>query len=59
GLRLPKESQGKTMEYTWFNPFTGEFSEPTRETIPRWPAVQTPDGDGFRILIVELAQEPN
>ena len=56
GLRLPKESQGKTMQITWFNPFTGDYSAPTQETIPRWPAVKTPQGDGFWILIVELQE---
>ncbi|MFN3194161.1 MAG: DUF4038 domain-containing protein [Aureliella sp.] len=57
GLRLPKERQGSKMQYTWFNPFTGQYSDPKSETIQQWPAVQTPGGDQFWILIVELESQ--
>ncbi len=53
GLRLPKSFRGGEMVVTWFNPFTGEYDAPQRKPIPQWPAVQAPDGDGFRILIVQ------
>ncbi len=38
---------------TWFNPFTGEYSEPVRQKITQWPSFEVPPGDGFRILIVQ------
>jgi hypothetical protein len=53
GLRL-KEFRGRSMTVTWFNPLTGEFSEPEQQEIPQWPALKTPLGDGFRILIVKV-----
>lgn len=54
GLRLPKELKGQKMTGTWFNPFDGEFSEPVEQEIVQWPAYTKPNGDGFRILIVEI-----
>ena len=57
GLRLPKELRGGSMEGTWFNPFTGEYSEPNRKEIPQWPAFEVPKGEGFRILIVRTTNE--
>ena len=52
-IRL-KPFQGKTMTQTWFNPFTGEFTEPKRKTIPQWPRLKVPEGEGFRILVVQI-----
>lgn len=52
GLRLPKGLQGETMSLQWFNPFDGTFSETSEQTITRWPAVEVPEGDGFRVLIL-------
>lgn len=54
GLRLPNSVRGGTMTGTWFNPFTGEYDEPISQTIPQWPAFRMPDGEGFRILIVDV-----
>jgi hypothetical protein len=53
GLRL-KEFQGGSMTVTWFDPRTGAFGEPEQQEIPQWPAVKTPPGDGFHILIVKI-----
>ena len=53
GLRI-KEFRDRTMSTTWFNPFTGEYSEPRRQKIPQWPAVRKPADDRFRILVVEV-----
>lgn len=38
---------------TWFNPFTGEYSQPIRKKKTKWPSFGKPTGDGFSILIVE------
>lgn len=54
GMRLPKELRGKKMTGTWFNPFDGNFSEPVVQEIVQWPAFTVPEGNGFRILIVEI-----
>lgn len=55
GLRL-KEFRDKTMTVTWFNPKSGQFSEPEKQVIPQWPAVKTPGG-GFHILIVKILRD--
>ena len=52
-LRFPKSMKGGAMTATWFNPFTGEYTTTEPETIPQWPAYSIPEGNGFRILIVE------
>lgn len=57
GLRLPKELQGQTMKGTWFNPFTGDFGHEKTQRIEKWPAFKKPDGEGFRILVVEIEPE--
>ena len=57
GARLPKQATGQKMTGTWFNPLSGEYSEPIEQTISRWPAFTVPEGDGFRILIVEIQPE--
>ena len=54
GLRLPKEHRGKMMAVTWFDPLTGVFGKPESQAVTEWPAVKTPDGDQFRLLVVEL-----
>jgi len=57
GLRLPKELQGQTMKGTWFNPFTGDFGHEMTQLIEKWPSFKKPDGEGFRILVVEIETE--
>jgi hypothetical protein len=56
GLRLPKDKSGQTMTATWFNPFTGDFSEPTKKKITQWPSYLKPEKDGFAILIIETSE---
>lgn len=51
-----KDRTGGTMTITWFDPLTGIFEEPFEKKIEQWPKVQTPDGDGFHLLVVELNQ---
>ncbi|MEM6468884.1 MAG: DUF5060 domain-containing protein [Planctomycetota bacterium] len=53
GLRPPRD-QGDLMKLTWFDPFSGEFSEPIELAMTKWPAVKVPDGDQFRILILSI-----
>ena len=52
---LPKKHIGKMINVTWFNPFTGKYSEPTTQKIS---SIHTkffnPDNKGFWILIVEI-----
>ncbi len=57
GLRLPREFRGRTMTGTWFDPRTGEFSEPVRREIVQWPAYEAPSNDGFHVLIVEVKDD--
>ena len=57
GLRLPKQLRGKTMKATWFDPFSGTYSDPIHKEIGQWPALAKPAGDGFRILIIETQSE--
>lgn len=57
GLRLPKENRGQAMDIQWFDPFTGKFDDPIRQTITQWPALQVPKRDGFRILILKIREE--
>ena len=54
GVRIPKEHAGGTMTGTWFNPFTGTYDAPTPMKITQWPSFRKPEGDGFRILIVNI-----
>lgn len=53
GLRLPK-GLGTTMTATWYDPFTGQFDEPIQKAITQWPSLETPPGDGFRLLVIEI-----
>ncbi len=57
GVRMPKDAKGRKMSGTWFNPFTGKFDKPKIQTISQWPSFSKPDGEGFRILIVEILPE--
>ncbi|MDB4614542.1 hypothetical protein OAH18_02505, partial [bacterium] len=57
GMRLPKNLRGRMMTGTWFNPFTGEFSEQDQQKITQWPAFKLPEGDGFRILVIEVVEK--
>ncbi len=52
-VRMPKERRGGMMTGTWFDPFTGNYSAPITKEITQWPKFHKPEGDGFRILIVE------
>ncbi|MEM6692890.1 MAG: DUF4038 domain-containing protein, partial [Planctomycetota bacterium] len=54
GLRLPKELREKTMHVSWFNPFDGTTTDPVAQEITQWPTVQMPDGEGFRILVIDI-----
>ncbi|KAA5538001.1 DUF4038 domain-containing protein, partial [Roseiconus nitratireducens] len=56
GLRPPK-GRASTMKLRWFDPFTGEYSEPFELEITRWPSVEAPPGQGFRLLVCELVGE--
>lgn len=52
-LRL-REFEGETMTLTWFDPFTGEFTEPVRELVQKWPRVKVPSKAGFKVLAVAI-----
>nr|WP_242632043.1 DUF5060 domain-containing protein [Rubripirellula amarantea] len=54
GPRLPKDAKGRKMKGTWFDPFTGTFSEPVEQTISQWPSFRKPEGDGFSVLVVDI-----
>ena len=56
GLRPPKD-RGEVMTLTWFDPFTGEFAEPTQMEMTQWPSVKVPPGEGFRILVCEIEEQ--
>ncbi|TWT80255.1 putative endoglucanase [Planctomycetes bacterium CA13] len=58
GIKLPKKNNGRKMIGTWFDPFTGTFSEPIVETNSGWPGFDKPDGDRFAILIVQVQPNP-
>jgi len=47
--------QGKRMTGKWFNPFTGEIEKTFTEKLPQWPRYAKPAGEGFRILVVSIA----
>lgn len=52
---LPEKHIGKMMKVAWFNPFTGEYSEPTTQKISsKHTKFFNPDNKGFWILIVEI-----
>jgi hypothetical protein len=52
---LPEKHIGKMMKATWFNPFTGEYSEPTSKKLTsKHTKFLNPDNKGFWILIVEI-----
>ena len=55
GVRPPKNFEFKTLVGTWFNPYDGSYSEPVKQPRTQWPAFTVPEGEGFRILIVELS----
>ena len=55
GVRLPKSKMGQTMTGTWFDPFEGTFAEPVKKKVVQWPAFKVPEGEGFRVLILETS----
>lgn len=57
GMRLPKDLRGQNMTGTWFNPYDGTYSDPVEKEISQWPAFEVPEGNGFRILVVEVEDE--
>lgn len=59
GIRLPKHLDGRMMHGTWFDPFTGEFSEPVRKKNVQWPKYAKPTGDQFAILILKVDSKNN
>jgi hypothetical protein len=42
------------MTAIWFDPFTGEFGQPSEQKISQWPVVKKPESDRFAILIVKI-----
>ena len=44
------------MTLTWFDPLTGEYGKPESQKVTEWPAVKKPEGDQFRLLIIELTK---
>ncbi|MEM9079890.1 MAG: DUF5060 domain-containing protein [Verrucomicrobiota bacterium] len=54
---LPKELRGKKYSATWFDPLTGEFSEPVHKVLEKWNRFNNPDNGCFSILIVEIQKE--
>lgn len=52
-LRLPKAKRGQTLTAAWYDPFTGDFSDPVKQKIEQWPVVKKPATGRFAILIVK------
>ena len=52
--KFPKKYDGASMTGTWFDPFTGKYSEPVEKKNVNWPFFTKPPGDKFAILIVEF-----
>lgn len=57
GVHLPKGLRGRRIEGVWFDPFTGEYSEPEVKKINQWPGFRKPAGDRFAVLIVRVLPE--
>lgn len=55
-LRMPKELRGKQMSGTWFDPFTGQYSDPIEKEVVQWPAFDIPQPGKFSVLIVEIEE---
>lgn len=52
---LPEKHIGKMINVTWFNPFTGKYSESTIQKISsKHTKFYKPDNKGFWILIVDI-----
>ncbi|MCB1226252.1 MAG: DUF4038 domain-containing protein [Verrucomicrobiales bacterium] len=49
----PNAFPGKTLTATWFDPFTGVYDALLKKPAIQWQSFTKPDGDGFRILIIE------
>ncbi|MEM7385492.1 MAG: DUF5060 domain-containing protein [Verrucomicrobiota bacterium] len=58
GVRMPKEKKGQMMSGTWFDPFTGTYSDPETMEITQWPKFIKPPGDRFAILLVKTDPGP-
>jgi len=56
GVRLPRKLKGEMMSGSWFNPFDGSFSQPEEQEITQWPRFAKPEGNGFRVLIVDVSK---
>jgi hypothetical protein len=57
GVKLAKSKMGQTMTGTWFDPFTGTFSDPVKKKVVQWPKFEVPEGERFRVLILETSAE--
>lgn len=54
GVRLPKKLKGGRLQGTWFDPLTGELSEPIEQQITQWPSFEKPFDGQFGILVVKI-----
>ncbi len=54
----PEPLRGKKTTFTWFNPLTGEYSEPQERTFGEWTGIRKPESitSPITILILELAE---
>lgn len=50
-----KDKRGEPFTGRWFNPFNGRYEKTFSGKLPQWPRYQKPEGDGFRILVIEIA----
>ncbi|VGO22477.1 hypothetical protein SCARR_04560 [Pontiella sulfatireligans] len=55
GLK-PGVLEGDFVTATWFDPFTGVYEKPIRKKLTKWLSFNKPEGEGFRILILEVVQ---
>lgn len=54
GVSVPKKHAGAQMTGTWWNPHTGQYSDPIEKAITQWPGFDKPENDHFDILIVQV-----
>jgi hypothetical protein len=55
-LVIPKP-EGGTVQYTWFNPFTGEYKRLAAKPWSSWQEMISPWPDIFSVLIIETGQK--
>lgn len=56
-LRLPSKLRDRMMRGTWFDPFTGHYSEPQRKKVVQWPSFDKPPATGFLVLIIQIEDD--